>query len=124
MILNTENGFRSMAKPFHGLIIQVSAVDAHLRRKLIRINGEPVVLCRDLDPSRLVVLDRLITAPMTKLELECLCPEGLPKQLMTQADAENRNPGVHKRSNFSNNSGQGTGIAGTITQKDPCRLIL
>ena len=51
-------------------------------------DGEAVVLRRDLDDAGTQVLDRVVGAPVTELELEGLEAERLRQELVPQADAE------------------------------------
>ena len=55
-----------------------------------RIDGEAVVLGRDLDLAGRLVAHRVIGAPMAEFELECLGTERLAEELMAQADSEDR----------------------------------
>ena len=49
-----------------------------LSRQRIRIHGEIMVVRRDLDLPRLQLLDRMIPAMMSKLQLERLASESDP----------------------------------------------
>ena len=54
------------------------------------VDGEAVVLRRDLDLAGLLVADRVIGAAVAELELERLGAERLAEELMAQADPEDR----------------------------------
>ena len=54
------------------------------------VDGEAVVLRRDLDLAGRLVADRVIGAAVAELELEGLGAERLAEELMAQADPEDR----------------------------------
>ena len=64
--------------------------DAHVGRQRIGIDGEAVVLGRDLDLVRGEVLHRVVAAAMAELQLERLPAQRQAEDLMAEADAEDR----------------------------------
>ena len=52
------------------------------------VDDEPVVLSRDFDPTRRQILDRLIEAAVSELELVGVAAERAGQQLMPETDPE------------------------------------
>jgi len=96
MILNAKHGLFLMFQALDSLVIQIDSVDRNIRRQRGGVNGKSVILRRDLDFSCFEVLHRLIAAAMAKLEFERLAPQGLPQNLVTEANSENRHPMGHQ----------------------------
>ena len=92
MILHAEDRQMFVPHPFQGLVVQVDMSDLDVGGKRRRVDRKPVVLSRDLDLAGLLVADRMIDASVSELELESLGTQGLAEKLMSQADAENRDP--------------------------------
>src|ERR1700686_57731 len=82
-----------MPQAFERLIVEVDVrqLDFALGQR-VGIDSKVMVVRRDLDLPRLQLLYRMIAAVVPKLQLEGLAPEGNSRQLMPQADAENRLP--------------------------------
>ena len=79
-----------MAQPLDGPVVQARVRDLDAGRQRARLDGEAVVLRRDLDAARLEVLHRVIAAAVAELELERPSAERQREHLVAQADAEQR----------------------------------
>ena len=82
-----------MPQAFERLVVQIDVrqLDFALRQR-IGIDGEVVVVRRDLDLAGRQLLYRMIAAVVSELQLVGLAAEREPDQLMAQADAEDRLP--------------------------------
>ena len=56
----------------------------------LRVHGEPVVLGRDLDPARVVVLHRVVRPVVPEGQLERPRAERQRQDLLAEADPERR----------------------------------
>ena len=92
MILDAEDGQTLVPHPFERLVVQVDMGQLDVAGKGRRVDGEPVVLSRDLDLAGLLVPDGVVGASVAELELERRGAEGLAQKLVAQADPEDRNP--------------------------------
>ena len=88
MILDAENRQAMVPEPFQSLVVEIDVAGLDLGRQGRGIDGEAVVLRRDLDLAGLLVPDRMIGAAVAELELERASAERLAQELMAQADAE------------------------------------
>src|SRR5205085_1828 len=98
MVLNGENRLCPVLQSLDGPIVQVHMRDLKVRGPwdlgFRPLNCESVVLGCDQDLSRLHILHRMIPAPMAIRHLDRLGPIGQREDLMTEADAEDRNAGL------------------------------
>ena len=91
MVLHRENRLGTVAKTLARLVVEIDLGGFHLGRgQGAWIDRKPVILGGDADPARGQVLDRLVAAAMTELELEGLSPERVAENLVAQANAEDR----------------------------------
>src|SRR6266480_6113170 len=81
VVLDTENRQLAMPHAFHGSVIQIDVRDLHLFRERFGIDGEAVVLRRDRNLSAPQILDRLVPAAMSELQLERAPADREPKNL-------------------------------------------
>ena len=88
MILNAEDRQAFVPQPFERLVVQVDVAGLDVGGKSGRVDGEAVVLGRDLDLAGRLVPHRVVGASMAELELERVGTEGLAEQLVSQADPE------------------------------------
>ena len=97
VVLDGDDGQVAMAEPLDRPVVEVGVGEDQLRppRERFGIDGEPVVLRRDLHLPRAQVLDRMVRAAVPELELEGLGPAGQAQDLVAQADPEDRNARVH-----------------------------
>ncbi len=86
------------------------------------IHGEPVVLARDRDFARCQVDDRMIGAMVTEFHLDSTRAARQRQQLVTEADAENRQTGLQDRGDRFDGIGAGFRIARPIREEDTVRL--
>src|SRR5438309_840265 len=90
MVLDAEDRQSTMAEPFERLVVQVDVAGLDVGRQGGGVDGEPVVLRRDLDLAGALVADRMVGTAVAELQLERPGPERLAEQLVAQADAEDR----------------------------------
>src|SRR5437667_10372423 len=96
MILDTENRPGLVAHSLDGLIVEIEAIHRHIGGKRAGINGEAVILSRDFHLAGLQILDRLVRAAMAEFQFEGLAAKCLAKNLVAQANSENRNAALHQ----------------------------
>ena len=82
MILHAEDGFRLVAQSFHGLVVEIDAIDGYIRWQRVRAHGKTVILRCDLDLAGFQIFHRLIAAAMAELELESFSTERLAENLV------------------------------------------
>ncbi len=82
-----------MAEALDGAVVEVPLrhVEVALRYR-IRVDLELVVLARDMDAAGVEVFDRMVRAVMPVGEPRGRRPRRAPKDLVTEADAEERQP--------------------------------
>src|SRR5208337_231040 len=90
VVLNAENRKPLVAHALGSLVIEIDVAELDVAGKRGRIDREAVVLGGDLDPAGSLVTHRVIGPAMAELELERLASEGLAHDLVSQADAKNR----------------------------------
>ena len=94
VVLYGKNRPVAMPDAFDRAIIEVKV--SHLERsraghaRRVATHGETMVLGRDKYLSRREIANRMVAAPMAVGQLDGLPSQGEPKQLVTEADAENR----------------------------------
>src|SRR5439155_3249983 len=88
--LDAERLLRRSSQTLAGLVVQVDVGRLDSGRKRGEVDAEAVVLRRDLHAPRRDVLDRLIRAAMTELELVGLRAESERENLVPETDAEDR----------------------------------
>ena len=86
-------------------------------RQAFGIDGVAVILGGDGDRPIAEVLHWLIPATMTELQFERLAAKGMPEDLMTQADGEDRLL-AHKLSDFAVDVIKRRRIARPVREKD------
>ena len=67
MVLHTKHLFCLVPNSFDRLVVEVDSVYRHLSRKGTGVHCETVVLRGNLNPSRLQILDGLVSAAMSEL---------------------------------------------------------
>ena len=82
------------------------------------IDRKAVILRGDLDLAGLEKLDRMIRAAMTELELERFSAEREAKDLMAEADAEDRLVGLQEIARVLDGVVDGRRIAGAVAEED------
>src|SRR3954452_24475646 len=100
VVLDGEGRHIQERQPFDDAVVEVDVADVRpaegrtegLARTRLdrRVNGEPVVVRGDLDPSGDAVLDRLVDAAVAVAELVGPEPERASEDLVAEADAEHR----------------------------------
>ena len=90
VILDAEDRQPLVPQPFEGLVVQVDVAGLDVGGQRGGVDGEAVVLRRDLDLAGPLVADRVIGAAVAELELEGLGAERLAEELVAQADPEDR----------------------------------
>ena len=83
-----------------------------------RIDREAVVLARDQHASRFNVLHRMVRAVVAELHLHRLRARRQRQQLMAEADAEDRQPGIEQLADGADRVVAGLGIARSVRQED------
>src|SRR5262245_66441806 len=114
MILHTKDRLRLVMHAVDGLVVQIHAIDGNVAGKRLRVDGESVVLRCDFNLARVEVLHRLIAAAMAELQLESFSAERLSENLVSQTDAEDRDPGLDEFADGADGVSERSGIAGAV----------
>ena len=114
MILHAEQRQVAMSQAFERLVVQVNVrqFDFGLRQR-VGIDGEVVVVRRDLDLAALQLLHRMVAAMVSELELEGLAAEGDAGELVAETDAED-GLASHEAANVIDGVGAGLRVAGAV----------
>jgi hypothetical protein len=72
MVLNAEDGFAAMTHAFERAVVQIDMRGFQVSGQGVEMNGKPMILSGNLHLAGALIDDRLIDAPMAKLELESL----------------------------------------------------
>ena len=122
MILHAEQRQVAVPQAFQSRIVQI-----HVREfdfaiwQRIRIDGEVMVVRRDLDLPRCQLLHRMISAVMSKLELKSFPAEGDAGELMSETDAKD-GLASHEAANRVDRIRTRLGIPRPIRQKHSIRF--
>ena len=114
VVLDAVDGFGFVAHAFDGLVVEVDAVDGDIFGKAGSVDSETVVLGSDFDFAGFEILDGLIGTAVAEFQFEGFSAEGLAKNLVAEANAEDGNAGVHEFLHFADDVGQGGGIARSV----------
>src|SRR5438270_792249 len=91
VVLHAEQRQRSMPQPLQRVVIQIDVGLNDLRfLQRIWIDGEVVIMCRNLDLARLHLLHRMIAAMVPEFELVSPAAQRQPDQLMTKTNSKDR----------------------------------
>src|SRR5262249_31227034 len=88
VVLNRECVQLGHGEPFARVVVQMKVRRLRAPAEGTKVDGETVVLRRDLDFAGRLVEDRLVHAAMPELELVRRRAESEGQQLMPEADAE------------------------------------
>ena len=99
-----------------GVVVAVYVADLAVLRQTVGNNRVAVVLGGDVNLACLELLDGLIRAAVTVLELFGLCAVGECEQLVTEADTEHRNLALGELSELLDDSGVLCGISGAVRE--------
>src|SRR5215813_2376966 len=107
-----------MAQALERVVIQIDVreLDFALLQR-VGIDGEVVVVRRDLDLAALDALHWMIAAVVAEFQLVCPATECTADELVSEADAENRSL-AHESADIVARVIYRLGIAGAIRQKD------
>src|SRR5687768_4243720 len=72
VVLHREDWLVEVTEAFDGSVVEIEMRHADVRRQRVGIDGEAVVLRRDLDLARAQILHGVIGAAMAELQLEGL----------------------------------------------------
>lgn len=92
VVLNAHNGLQTMTQAFDGAVIEINMGNLDTGWQGVGVNGKTVVLRGDTHPTGREIFDRLIPSPVAEFEFEGLASQSGTKQLMPQADPEDRLP--------------------------------
>ena len=121
MILDAKDRACLVAKPFDRPVIQIGVGNFDVIRYRGGINRKPMVLRRDFDLSRVKILDRMIAAPMTKLQFVGGRAHRLSEYLMPEANAKGRDARIDQSPRVVDGVVERRRISGTVAQKHPVR---
>ena len=71
-------------------VVEIDVRDFYLRRQSVSQYRKPVIVRSDLDSTFLQILHRLVTAAMSKDELDGLATKGAAEQLMPKTNPKHR----------------------------------
>src|SRR4051794_16234883 len=91
VVLDGEHGLALVPETFERLVVEVDVrVFDIVRVQRIGIDCEAVILRRDLDASAAQILDRMIAAAVSELQLVRAAAERQAEELVAETDAEDR----------------------------------
>ena len=91
MKLYREEWILVVTHALEGVVIEIYVSDLCIFRiEGLRVHRKPVVLRSDVHFFRALVAHRMVSPVMAKLQLEGTRPQRLSDELVTQADAEDR----------------------------------
>src|SRR4029079_3667415 len=91
MILHTEQREIPVPHPFQRVVVQIDVGEFHFTlRQRIRIDSKIMVVRRDLDLPRVQLLYGMVSAMMSKLQLESFSAKRNSRELMPKANPEDR----------------------------------
>src|SRR6266511_3706171 len=124
VVLHGEHGQLAVAHALGGAVIEID-VRLHETGLLhgLRVHGEAMVLRGDLDTAGEEILDWMIGAVVTELELLRLSAERQAENLVAEADAEDRRL-ADEPAHRLHEIGHGFGIARAVREEYPVRLPL
>src|SRR5712692_10988820 len=93
MILHAKHRMRLVTQSLHRSVVQIHMRHLDIRGQRRRIDGEPVVLRRDLDLAGCELLHRMIRAAVAELQLERGASHREAENLVTETDPEYRQVG-------------------------------
>src|SRR5262245_47305401 len=86
MVLHAKRGNRSVFHSFDSIVIQIEVSDFYVVRvQTFRVDGESVILCRDLHLLPLEIQNRMVSAMVTKLQFVGASAKRQTHDLMTEA---------------------------------------
>src|SRR5512140_636024 len=122
MVLNRKDGEFPVPEALVRVIVQVEMSDLEFHGiERVRIDGEAVILRRDLECAGQKVFDRVVATAMAELEFEGLAPECQSEQLVPETDPENRLPPEQCFDILDGDAYRGR-VAGTVREEDPVRI--
>src|SRR5438067_7723595 len=118
VILHAEERQRAVAEAFERVVIQINVRQLNFTLSdRIGIDGEVMVVRRDLDFAAVETLYRMVAAVMPKLQLVSPAAECEPDELMSKADAEDWRL-AHQPANVVPRIIHWLGIAGAVREED------
>ena len=90
VILHAEHRIALVLQPRERVVVQIHMRLHNVVWQARRIHIEVMILRRTLNLARLEILDRMIPAVVSELQLVRLPAQRQPEQLMPQADPEHR----------------------------------
>ncbi len=121
MVLNGEDGARSMAQPGDGAIVEVEVADVDVGADRVGTDGKAMILAGDFDLFGEAA--GLVEAPVTKFELEGFGSKGEAEDLVAHADAEDRGRQVEEFLNGFDALGDDGGIPRAVGEEDAVGVV-
>src|ERR1700683_587570 len=90
MILDREKRYADATQSLDGVVVEIYVREFGAAAHRLRIDGETVILRSDFHPAGTQILDRMIRAMMTEVQFVGFAAKREPKNLMAEADSENR----------------------------------
>src|SRR5688572_443049 len=122
MVLHRGDRLGRVTEALDGSIVEIEVRDAHIPRQGLGIHRETVILGRDFNLAGAEILDRMVCAAMSELQLEGLAANRQSEDLVPQTDAEHRHAGVNELANVADGIPERGGVAGAIAEKNSVRL--
>src|SRR5210317_2084754 len=120
MILDREGRSGLVMQAFDGIVVEVDVGDQSIILQGPGINGKAMILRCNLDVVPFSTANRLVATAMAELEFVGFPSQGYRKQLMAEADTEQR----HLAEQFPNvllRVGDRLRIARAVAQENPVR---
>src|SRR5712691_4506466 len=95
MVLHREHRLARVTEALDGAVVEIQMRHLDVGGQRSGIDGKAVILRRDFDLARAELLDRMVRAAVTELQLERLAADGKAQNLVAKTDSERRNVGLH-----------------------------
>ena len=125
VVLEAEGGKLGVAQTLDAAVVEVALADepAGGVGQGRAVDLELMVLRGDEDRAGHPVLDRMVATVVAELEPRGRCPHRPAQDLVTEADAQQRNPALQQLLAQTDRSGQVGGIARTVAEQHPVRRM-
>ena len=88
VVLHRKDRVFCGASPFDSLVVEIDVGDLGIRREIVAVGSEAMVLSCDVDFARAKVFYRLIAASMTELQFVRFSAASVGEKLMAKANSE------------------------------------
>ena len=113
VVLNRKDRVLGRARALYRLVVEVNVSDLGVGRQILAISRKAMVLSRDVDLARAEVLDGLVAASVSKLELISRATTSVGEQLVAKANPE-EGSAAEQLPDFGMHVVERSGVAGSV----------